>query len=301
MRGHFALEENGAEYYPSFTDTSDGGVSDSLTENNISMGIRFYNEMFGKNLDKPTSLDFEEKDIYYYKYKDDSVINRVVDKVYKFHIEKVHNQSGDHDCIKVSQQMYDEIINWQVFQYGWVFDNVEQCYDIYKNLIKYGFYNKVTCFDAVYSTIDIILIVRDVFNVLYFVFIGILSLLVIMHNRRILKSEQYRLGVYKSLGYNNVYLTLVVVLINILTCLAIFGLSLLFSWGVGEAANFLIQFGFYKWSQNLIYYSIRMLSFSVLNVGLFSLLILGIMLIATVIPLFAIRKIKPSNIIRNAE
>jgi ABC-type lipoprotein export system ATPase subunit len=301
MKGYFSTQENGPEFYPSIADSYDGAVSSKLTDNNVSLCLPVYNEMFGKNLDKPTSPEFEEKDFYFYKYSNESELNHVVEKVYKFHIQKVHNQSNPHDVLIVSQDMFEDIVNWQVFQYAWAFDNVQQCYDLYNKLTRYGFYNCVTCFDAVYNTINIILIVRDVFNVLFFVFIAVLAIIAVMHNRRLMKSEQYRLGVYKSLGYSNFYLTLAFVFINVLTCIVIFGISLLFSWGAGEAANFLIQFGFYKWSKNIIYYSIRMLSFSVLNIGFFSLLVLGIMLLSTLIPLFVIRKIKPSKIIRNAE
>ena len=300
-KGYFTKEEGGKEFEFSFTDSIDGSVNKDLTENNVMLSITYYNEMFGKNIDKPTSPDFEEKDFYFVRYSTESVQKQIVERVYKFHITKLFTANNAHDCIRVSQDLYNDIIHWEVFQYGWVFDNVEQCYKIYKDLTPYGFYNKVTCFDAVYNTINIILIVRDVFNVLFFVFMGVLALIAILHDRRLLKSEQYRLGVYKSLGYSNFYLTLVFVIINVLLCFTIFGISLLFSWGVGEAANYLIQFGFVKWSQNSIYYSIRMLSFSVLNVGLFSLLMLGIMLISTLIPLITIRKIKPSKIIRNAE
>ena len=301
QKGYFTLEEDGLKYTPAFTDTFDGAVTTELTENNVSMGIKFYNEMFGKNLDKPTSLDFEEKDFYFYKYSNEQVLNPFVEKVYKFHVAKVHTQSSDHDMLKVSQDMFDDIVNWQVFQYGWVFDNVEQCYDIYSKLITYGFYNKVNCFEAVYNTINIISIFSEVFDILFFVFIGILILIVVTHNRRILKKEQYRIGVYKSLGYNNLYLTLAFIFINILTSIVIFGIAVLFSWGIGEIANYLIQMGFYLWSKNLIYYKIRMIASSILHVGLFSLLVFGIMLISSFIPLLVIRKIKPSKIIRNAE
>ena len=300
-KGYIAKEEGGPEFTPFDSETLDCVVKKELTGNDVSMSIPYYNDMFGTNLTSPDSPEFEERDFYFYKYSTESELNKVVEKVYKFHISEVHKQTNKHDYMYVSPEMYDETVHWVFYQYGWVFDNTEQCYDIYKNLTRYGFYNCVTCFDAVYNTINIISIFSDVFNILFFVFIAILFLIVIMHNRRIIKREQYRFGVYKSLGYNNLYLTLAVLLINILISIVIFGVALLFSWGIGEIANYLIQFGFYKWSQNMIYYSIRMLSFSILYVGLFSILVLGIMIVTSFIPLLLIRKIKPSKIIRNAE
>ena len=299
--GYFALEEDGPEFNFTVSDTFDGGVNTNLHGEEVSLSIPYYNEMFRKNLDKPTSPDFEEQDFYYVKYSNQSVKNHVVEDIIHFHVKQVHNASSVHDCIKVSQDLYDVISDWQSFQYGWAFDNTEQCYDLYLKMLPYCYYNKIDCFAAVFNTINMISIFSDVFRILFFVFILVLVLIVVMHNRRIMKKEQYRLGVYKSLGYNNLYLTLAILFINIITTVAIFGISVLFSWGIGEGANFLIQFGFYTWSKNVIYYAIRMLTFSVLNVGLFSLMVLGIMIVSTFIPLLLIRKIKPSKIIRNAE
>lgn len=300
-KGYITFVEGGPEFENTLADSLDIVVKKELSDNNVSLSVPFYNEMFGKNIVNPTDPAFEEKDFYFYRYSNETVLNPVVRKVYKFHVSKLHKSSAPHDFMHISRDMYEDVVHWTVFQYGWVFDNVEQCYDIYKKLAPYGFYNCVTCFEAVYNTINIISIFSDVFNILFFVFMGVLVLIVVMHNRRIIKREQYRLGVYKSLGYNNLYLTMAIILINVLTSFVIFGISLLFSWGIGEIANYLIQYGFYRWSQNVIYYSIRMLTFSVLYVGLASLLVLGIMLISSFIPLLAIRKIKPSKIIRNAE
>lgn len=300
-KGYITFVEGGPEFENTLADSLDIVVKKELSDNNVSLSVPFYNEMFGKNIVNPTDPAFEEKDFYFYRYSNETVLNPVVRKVYKFHVSKLHKASAPHDFMHISPDMYEDVVHWTVFQYGWVFDNVEQCYDIYKKLAPYGFYNCVTCFEAVYNTINIISIFSDVFNILFFVFMGVLVLIVVMHNRRIIKREQYRLGVYKSLGYNNLYLTMAIILINVLTSFVIFGISLLFSWGIGEIANYLIQYGFYRWSQNVIYYSIRMLTFSVLYVGLASLLVLGIMLISSFIPLLAIRKIKPSKIIRNAE
>ena len=301
QKGYCTLVENGPEIELTSTDSYEGVVKKELTGNEISMSVAFYNEIYGKNIANPTDPAFEEKDLYYYRYSNETVQNPVVCQVYHFRVSELHKGTSAHDFIHVSQEMYDDIVNWMVFQYGWVFDDVQQCYDMYRKLTPYGFYNCVTCFEAVYNTINIISIFSDVFNILFFVFIAVLVLIVVMHNRRIIKKEQYRFGVYKSLGYNNLYLTIAIILINVLTSVAIFGISLLFSWGIGEIANYLIQYGFYRWSQNIVYYSIRMLTFSVLYVGLASLLVLGIMLLSSFIPLLAIRKIKPSKIIRNAE
>ena len=300
-KGYITFVEGGPEFENTLADSLDIVVKKELSDNNVSLSVPFYNEMFGKNIVNPTDPAFEEKDFYFYRYSNETVLNPVVRKVYKFHVSELHKSSAPHDFMHISRDMYEDVVHWMVFQYGWVFDNVEQCYDIYKKLAPYGFYNCVTCFEAVYNTINIISIFSDVFSILFFVFMGVLVLIVVMHNRRIIKREQYRLGVYKSLGYNNLYLTMAIILINVLTSFVIFGISLLFSWGIGEIANYLIQYGFYRWSQNVIYYSIRMLTFSVLYVGLASLLVLGIMLISSFIPLLAIRKIKPSKIIRNAE
>ena len=198
-KGYITFVEGGPEFENTLADSLDIVVKKELSDNNVSLSVPFYNEMFGKNIVNPTDPAFEEKDFYFYRYSNETVLNPVVRKVYKFHVSELHKASAPHDFMHISRDMYEDVVNWTDFQYGWVFDNVEQCYDIYKKLAPYGFYNCVTCFEAVYNTINIISIFSDVFNILFFVFMGVLVLIVVMHNRRIIKREQYRLG--KSLEF----------------------------------------------------------------------------------------------------
>ena len=122
-----------------------------------------------------------------------------------------------------------------------------------------------------------------------------------MHNLRTIKKEQYRFGVYKSLGYSSLYLTIVILVTNVLMLLAIFALSSVFSYGTSFLANYLLQAGFAKYHSNRIFFKITLLSFNFKYTALYNLLTLGIMFVSSFVPLLVIRKIKPSKIIRNAE
>ena len=194
-----------------------------------------------------------------------------------------------------------EIRRWNLFQYGWTYSDPADCYEIYTKLSPYYFYNSIDCFKAVYNTIDAVTVFAQVFNSLLYILLGVLAGVIVLHTVRVIKKEQYRLGVYKSLGYSNLYLTVVIIVTNLVMMLAIFALSTAFSYGASILANYFLQYGFYKYSSNRIYFQITLLIFHFKYSVVFNAITLGLMLVSSFVPLLVIRKIKPSKIIRNAE
>ena len=275
--------------------------SKKLYNKEATMEINLYNEIFGTNCTSPTSSDFKERDMTIHKY---SYVSRTEDihmDQITVHITGIYVAKESWNKLTISQELFNKTVDWDFFQYGWVFDEPHQCYDLYQKLSPYYFYNHVACFDAVYTTIGIITIFSEIFSILLYLFIACLFLIIIMHNLRVVRNETYRFGVLKSLGYSNLYLAITVTFMNILSVVLIFGLSTVFSWGLGVLANRLIQFGFAKFMNNIIYYSITMLTYDIKYTLIYSLVVLGIMMVTLFVPLLAIRKIKPSKIIRNAE
>ena len=267
---------------------------------NVIMQIDKYNELFGKNCTDPDDPTFEEKDITIYNFSRSDKYKENVIHAIDLHISGLQNKQA-YAHFGASREVLFELLDWNTFQFGWAYTEPGDCYQIYRQLSPYFFYNSIDCFSAVYNTIDIITIFSEVFSILLYVLLGVLALVIVMHNVRIIKKEQYRLGVLKSLGYSNLYLTIVVLVSNVVMLLGIFGLSVGFSFGTSFLVNKLLQFGFAKYSSNRIYYKITMLVFRFDYTALFNLVTLGIMFISSFVPLLIIRKIKPSKIIRNAE
>ena len=212
-------------------------------------------------------------------------------------LAKANTNNHFFTSLKTSQ----ELRTWHLFQFGWAYDNPADCYKIYTGLLPYYFYNSVNCFKAVYNTIDAITVFSQVFSALLYILLGVLAIVIILHNVRIIRKEQYRLGVYKSLGYSNLYLTIVILLTNLIMMVAIFAISSAFSYGASLLANYCLQYGFFKYSSNRVYFLITLLIFEFKFVAIFNAITLGLMLVSSFVPLLIIRRIKPSKIIRNAE
>lgn len=302
MNCYYSLSENGPlfEIENEKKDKCFYG-DDDLVGSEAMMNIAYYNETFNVNLTSPKDPNFEEKEIYITKYDNESYEGTRAIKTVKFQITKVYTAAYQGDCFRVSNELRRELRDWDTYVYGYAFDNVPQCYDLYQKLHPYMFYNYVTCFQAVFDTINIIAIFSEIFSIVLIGLIAILILIITMHNLRIIKRESYRFGVLKSMGYSSLYLAITLFIIDAITMLAIFGLSTIFSWAAGLGANRLIQLGFVQFAKSTVYLHITMVSFKFLMVLAFNGIVLLMMALTSFIPFLAIKRIKPSKIIRNAE
>ena len=275
--------------------------SKDLTGNEIKIDVSLYNEIYGTNLANNSDPAFVERDLWIHKNSEAYVNVDVLQESVKCRVVGLEKGKAKNHDILVSREFLQNYSHWDMHPVGWVFDEVSQCYDLYDKLTQYYFYNYVTCFKAVFETIDIIQIFSQVFEIMFWVFLAILTLIIVMHNLRVIKREQYRFGVLKSLGYNNLYLTVAMLVLNIFSIAEVFVISTLFSWLAGLGINSILQYGFSSFFGSTIYYSITMISFEFVSVFYYSLIVLGLMFVSSFVPLLAIRNIKPSKIIRNAE
>ena len=292
--------------YPYEADVPSSGFNVSYKKDAVSkdydvlMNINTYNMYFNTQLTKLDDPDFVEHTMTIYNYSFDDVLREHVKHSMTLRIVGLMKAGGNthmYSTVKTCQ----EIRSWNLFQYGWAYDDTADCYEIYTGLLPYYFYNSVNCFKAVYNTIDAITVFSRVFRALLYILLGVITLVIVLHNMRIIKKEQYRLGVYKSLGYSNLYLTIVILITNLVMMLTIFAISIAFSYGASLLANYCLQYGFYKYSSNRVYFLITLIIFEFKFVAIFNAITLGLMLVSSFVPLLIIRKIKPSKIIRNAE
>ena len=296
----YSLTENGKKLE---IEPNDSFLSqyEGLEGEEAEMSLGWYNKIFEKNLTDVDDPSFEEKDFYIIKYNTEKPKRDEEMKTIHVKIKKLYVPISEYDGLHISEELRKTIMDWDIYQYGWVFENVEQCYDLYQKLYPMYFYNYVTCFQAVYDTIGIISVFADIFSIVLYALIGILVLIITMHNLRIIKHETYQFGVLKSMGYSSLYLAITLLVIDVISIIAIFGVSTLFSWAAGIGANRLIQLGFVEFAKSTVYNHITMISFSFMHVLYFNAIVLGLMTLTSFIPFLAIKRIKPSRIIRNSE
>ena len=287
---------NVARFYKAY------GTPTTLEGNECLINVSLYNAIFGTNVTSTESPDFEEKDLYIHSYGFDQTTRDVPRYTTKVHIVGVETYPGDPtNAFRMTEETLYELRKSNIYQYGYAVENVQEAYKAYMNVRPYFFFNTLNCFDAVFNTINIVNIFSDVFFVLAIVLTIVLFLIIVLHNFRVIKKEQYRIGVYKSLGYSNKLLTIAMIINNAFVVLSIFALSTIFAFSMSFLTNYLLQLGFATYTNNAVYFELTLLSFKFRYSLIFNVAVLVFTLLSSFIPLMLIRRIKPNKIIRNAE
>ena len=277
-----------------------GYRSEDLSGDAISVTADFYNSLFGTEIVDEHSEEFQEKTIYFHNFSIGQDTSDPAKYVVKMVIKYIHAPRFGETFI-FSQEKFEEVLQFNEIAYGYVFDNVNESYKIYNALKPYLFYTSLYTFDAVFNAINVISIFEKIFLSIFFVLLAILTLIVVVHSFKMMKKERYRFGVYKSLGYSTAYLNVAVIIANLFMVIIIFGFSIGLSFGLSFMTNTILQNGFYHYTKNGLYHMIRLLTFRFDYACYFNLITFVIVLVSTLIPLLKIRKIKPNNIIKDAD
>ena len=283
------ISANGVYFLPS-----------SATEgNNVRVSSTLYNSLFGTSIKNTLSEGFEEKTIQIYNYGFDQDTSEKPKHSLKVAITEV--EEAKESVVFANRELVKEIVPYTNFPYAYIFDNPKEAYFLHKTLVPQFYYTPLNAVESVFNTINVIHIFDGIFQGIFVLLIAIEVLIVVMHSFKTMKKEQYRIGVYKSLGYSNFYLTLAIVLANIIMMLAITVLSIGVSLAVSSIANYLIQNGFYYYTKYLIYYDLTIVTFRLDIVLIQCAITFGLLLLAMFIPFIKIKRTKVNNIIKEAE
>ena len=297
-----ALSETATSYEYQQIPNSYAYKSEELEGDDVTMSVDVYNKLFGTAVVNKTSPDFSEKTIYLHNFGFDQDIfstpkhstKIVIKDVFKF-----PETSGP--IMYTSSSKLVELEEFLVFPYAFMFDDVYDSFAIYEGLVNDFYYCPMHGFDAVFNTINISNIFNTIFTSIFIVLIAVELLLVVLHTNKTINKEKYAFGVYKTLGYSNRHLTLAMIIANVIMILGIFIFATVATLGLSFMANYFLQDGFYMYTSNMLYYDLRILGFKFGHVAMYASMVLGFMILAFSIPLLKIRRIKPSNIIREAK
>lgn len=277
-------------------------VDEEMEGNDIRLSADIYNELFGTSAVNKSSPDFKEKVIYIHNFGFDQDVFSTPKHSARFVVKDLYTPPyATAPIMYCSQAKITELQEFYQFIYGFMFDDVYDSYALYDALIPDYFFCPQFAIDAVYNTINITTIFDTIFTSIFGVLIAIEMLLIILHVNKTINKEKYAFGVYKTLGYSNRHLNIAILLSNAITMLIIFVGSTIATLGLSFLANYLLQNGFYLYTHNILYYEIKLLAFKFLHVLLYNAVVLGALLLSFLIPLLKIRKIKPTNIIREAK
>ena len=274
-------------------------VNEDPEDEDIYASTALYNVLFGTKVVDSSSEDFEEKTVYINNYGLDQDTSDKPKHSLELTITDVFDRKDS--VIVVPRKLVEEVAAYNLYQYGYVFDNPKEAYMLHKTLVPQFYYTPLNAIGSVFNTINVINIFNGIFQGIFVLLIAVEVLIVLMHSLKTMKKEQYRMGVYKSLGYSNIYLTLSMLLANIFMMLIITAFSVAVSIGISSLANYLIQNGFYFYTKYLIYYDLTIVSFRVDLVLIQCAITFGLLLLATFIPFIKIKRTKVNNIIKEAE
>ena len=275
-------------------------VHNTLSKDDISMNVDSYNMIFGTNITSSSDLEFSERTIWMHNYGPEQDIYSPPKRTTKLVIKDVFKEK-DGPLFYCSPQKLLELQDFYQVVYGYMFDNVYEGFKLYETLTPEYFYTSQYAFSAVFNTVNIATIFKTIFESIFMILIAIELLLVVLHINKTINREKYAFGVYKTLGYSNRHLNSAMLIANVAMMLIIFVGAIISTVFLSMLANYFLQGGFYLYTHNLLYYDLRILSFNFGHVALYSSVVLGSIVLAFSIPLLKIRRIKPTNIIREAK
>lgn len=271
-----------------------------LEKDDIKINVAGYNAIFGTNITSSTDADFAERTIYVQNFGIEQDIFSTPKRTTKLVIKDVYvAESGP--LFYCSKQKLVELQDFYQISFAYMFDNVYEGFKLYQTLAPEGFYCSQNSFSAVFRTVDIAAIFGRIFKSIFVVLIAIELLLIILHINKTINKEKYTFGVYKTLGYSNGHLIDATLIANIITMLIVFVGAIVSTALLSLAANFFLQGGFYIYTHNSLYLELSIVSFNFLHVLIYTGIVLAGIALASLIPLLRIRKIKPTNIIRDAK
>ena len=198
----------------------------------------------------------------------------------------------------------NELKNYQkmmIAPYALCFDKVESSYPINTVATSRFFYTSLLSFTAVFNLIDIVNIFSKIFLFIALFLLLLVTLVIVSHNLRTIRKNQYKLGVYKSLGYSSLALSESTLLTSLFMIVLIFGLSIAFTYFLSSVMNSLLAVAFVEFLGSEVYSGLTLISFSMPILSIYIGIVAGLAILSTFIPVISIRKIKPNIIINKAE
>ena len=269
-------------------------INETLGDDEILISKEFYNELYESSV----GLD-DEIELKMFDFNQNSTDFPVFHETFK--VKGKVDYSNDNQVFQVSKNTYEKISKIVFKEYARCFDNPDKSVAISEAGVSRYFYTPVDTLNGVFQLINIIQIFSKIFLFIAIILMALVTMVVVSHNLRIIKKNQYRLGVYKSLGYSAAALGDSTLLNSLIMCVVVAGLSMLFMFGLSSIMNSLLVSSFIRFLGSDIFASLTLVEFSFPILMIYVGGVTVLTLLSTFIPVISIRKIKPNIIINKAE
>lgn len=269
-------------------------IDETLNDNEIKISKEIFDELYDSSIGLEDQIDFKIFDFNQNStdfpiFKDTFTVKGTLDK------------SSDSTIFRTNKKTFDRLAKVVLNEYARCFDTPDKSVAISEAGVSRYFYTPVDTLNGVFQLINIIQIFSKIFLFIAIILMALVTMVVVSHNLRIIKKNQYRLGVYKSLGYSAAALGDSTLLNSLIMCVVVAGLSMLFMLGLSSVMNSLLVSSFIRFLGSDIFASLILVEFSFPILMIYVGGVTVLTLLSTFIPVISIRKIKPNIIINKAE
>ena len=276
--------------------------NDQLEANSIVMNIHTYNSIFGTNLADASDPNFKVKEIVFSNYEVSQDTTEPPRKQLTLKIVGVADNIGDNSCIGyLDEESYFNFSLDALYCYALAFDNVDESFILYSVGNDIYFYSSLIAFGSIFKICDIIDIFSDIFVFIVIALMIVALIMIVSHNIRTVKKNQYRIGVYKSMGcpskvfvlscFVDTALLVATTLISSTVCVLL----------LNQYVNQILISSFSKFVSSNVISNFVFVSFSLPNLLIYVAVILVVSIISLLAPILYLRKLKPNLILNKAE
>ena len=292
---------------------SSAGVSfdSSLANDELHLNYSTYNAYFGGNFNLKNLNTFKGDifNIKFYDVKSNTIISK------DFRVTKLYARTHYYDTLHISSKYFDSLYDNLTYSYAISMDTSEgKCYemvkehfhtyigdeghDSLKNKIDWSIPNH-EC-HLMYATVELLSTFKGIFKFVSYLLMAAIFLIVILNSNTLIKHNVYEIGLMKAFGAKTRDLVMMfaaqMFFSSLIVCLFLYSASNLCI----DLSNDLLKEGILAYAEEYPEDSYTFTTFVFLN-GYFFLnigLIAASTILSVVVPIIAIRKIKPLTIIR---
>ncbi len=279
--------------YPYFTFKKD------LAEDELHINYSLYNQYFGgkyniKNLDTFTGDSFNVSFI-------DGENNVLLNKT--FRVTKLYVREHYYDYYRISNKLYDNILRPLTFAYyASIYHDKGDVYNFLNEMISNDedYFNlRNSEHNLMFATVQLFSTFRKIFSFFSFLLIVAIFLIIILNANTLIKHNVYEIGLMKAFGAKTRNLvsmfTSQMIFTSLMVCALLYTSSQLFI----EFADDLLKEGIIAYTSTAEgYMNFNTFVFSQEYFWLNILIIAASTILSVVVPILAIRRIKPLTIIR---
>lgn len=280
-----------------------GMFDNSLNGNELKLSYTYYNTLFKTKFSDKNMKDFVPTKVTLKLV--DTKSNNYIDQ--EFLVVDLFSRKSTYDVFRISYDYYQEVMDNNVYSYAVAFftdyskENQANIYDFVSELYKQDskYIHRFSDFNLMYRTLELFAIFKHVFGFLSYILAFAIIMIIILNSNAAIKQNVYEIGLMKALGAKTkdlvVIFALQMIVISLCVCVCLYSFSQL----VTYVADIILQKGIMAYIGNSsLTIDFKTVIFNVLffiiNVAVIT---LGTVL-SVIVPIVAIRKIKPLKIIK---